>query len=139
MGTTHSQELLRRDEEFAAFKMEWERKALEKLQEEEELEEFDDDDERALLLPGADAVEQEEEEERSSKGEMMSVLGDKQISDMGLALEEKDRVINSLRVVISKVVGWKNATTTTSTTTTAVEQEENLAVVGEDDDDEVMK
>jgi hypothetical protein len=93
-------------------------------------EEFDD--ERAL---GADA---EQEEERSSKGEMMSVLGDK-LRDMGLALEEKDRVINSLRVVISKVVGWKNATTTTSTTTTAVEQEENLAVVGEDDDDEVMK
>ena len=96
--TTHSQEL-------AAAKVEWERKALDELRSLLQMQALEFDDERALLL-GADD-DDAGKEERSSTGEMMSVLGDKLRclkADMGLALEEKDRVINSLRVVISKVV-----------------------------------
>ena len=105
METTHSQELLRKDEEFAAAKVEWERKALDELRSLLQMQALEFDDERALLL-GADD-DDAGKEERSSTGEMMSVLGDKLRclkANMGLALEEKDRVINLLRVVISKVV-----------------------------------
>ena len=103
--TAHSQELLLKDEEFAAAKVEWQRKALDELRSLLQMQALEFDDERAL---DADA-------ELCSTSEMMQVLGEQlkcMKAEMGAALEEKDRVINSLRVVMSKVVGRKNTTTT---------------------------